>query len=226
MAAPELLWTPSAERVERANDHALPALAAERARADLRRLRSAVAVVGRRPRGVLGFDRRVLRRPLRGSRRAGARPARDAGRGVVPGRAAELRRAHLPRQDPTTDVALRFASELRDARLVDVGRAARADGGDRRRAASARRRRGRPRGRVHAEHPRDGRGVPRVRVARRGVVLGGARVRRPQRDRPVRADRAEGAARGRRLPLRRQGLRPARDQSPRSPARSRRSSGS
>ena len=37
-----------------------------------------------------------------------------------------------------------------------------------------------------------------------------ARVRRPQRGRPLRAARAEGAARGRRLPLRREGDRPPR----------------
>ena len=60
------------------------------------------------------------------------------------------------------------------------------------------------------EHPRDDRGLPRHGVARRDLVVGGARVRQPQRDRPLRADRAEGAARDRRLPLRRQGLRPAR----------------
>ena len=46
---------------------------------------------------------------------------------VVPGRAAQLRRARLPRQATTTRVAIRHASELRDARRVDVGRAARAD---------------------------------------------------------------------------------------------------
>ena len=39
----------------------------------------------------------------------------------------------------------------------------------------------------------------------------GAGVRRAQRDRPVRADRAQGAAGDRRLPLRRQGLRPQRE---------------
>ena len=48
-------------------------------------------------------------------------------------------------------------------------------------------------------------------VARRGLVELLAGLRRAQRDRPLRADRAEGAARGRRLPLRRQGLRPPRD---------------
>ena len=46
-----------------------------------------------------------------------------------------------------------------------------------------------------------------------------ARVRRAQRDRPLRPDRAEGAAGGRRLPLRRPGLRPRARPSRRSPAR-------
>ena len=69
---------------------------------------------------------------------------------------------------------------------------------------------GRPGRRVHAEHPRDGGGVVRVRLDRRGVVLGRARVRRPQRGRPLLADRAEGAAGHRWLPIRRQGLRPHR----------------
>ena len=52
--------------------------------------------------------------------------------------------------------------------------------------------------------------VPRLRVDRRDLVELLAGLRRPERDRPLRPDRAEGAARRRRLPLRRQGLRPAR----------------
>ena len=63
--------------------------------------------------------------------------------------------------------------------------------------------RGRPRRRLHAEHPRDGPRLLGGRVAGRDLVLGGARVRRPQRHRPLRPDRAEGPARRRRLPLRR-----------------------
>src|SRR5947209_6805003 len=42
------------------------------------------------------------------------------------------------------------------------------------------------------------------------AVIGGARVRGPLGDRPLRADRADGAADDRRLPLRRPGLRAAR----------------
>ena len=67
---------------------------------------------------------------------------------------------------------------------------------DRHRPAGAGRRARRPRGRLHAEHPGDGGGVPRLRVARRGVVVVFARLRATQRGRSLRADRAEGAARG------------------------------
>ena len=67
---------------------------------------------------------------------------------------------------------------------------------------------GRPRRGVHAEHPRDGDRDARGDGDRRGVVVGRAGVRRAHRHRPLRADRAEAALRRRRLPLRRQGLRP------------------
>ena len=115
---------------------------------------------------------------------------------------------HMFRGKADDAVAIRHASELRElgewtwgdlrretarirAGLVALG----VGGGDRV-------------GRLHAEHPRDDRGVPGDRVARRDLVERRARVRRAQRHRPLRADRAEGAAGGRRLPLRRQGLRP------------------
>ena len=58
--------------------------------------------------------------------------------------------------------------------------------------------------------------------ARRRLVGVLARLRRPQRGRPLRPDRAEGAARRRRLPLRRQGLRPPRRGRARSRPRCRR----
>ena len=130
---------------------------------------------------------------------------------VVPRRAAQLRRAHLPRAATTTTSRSVHASELRDAGRADAG------------ASCARRPRGsraglralgvgprRPRRRLPAEHPRDDRRVPRARVDRRDLVELLARLRRARGRRPLRADRAEGAARGRRLPLRRQGLRPPR----------------
>ena len=171
------------------------------------RLRGAVALVGRGPGGLLGRDLAPLRSRRR--LRPRARRAVDAGRRVVPGHDAQLRRAPVPRQarrphgDPPRLGAARPG-------VLDLGRAARADGRDPRRARGARRRAGRPRRRLPAERARDARGLPRHRVAGRRVVLGGARVRRAQRLRPVRADRAEGAARHRRLPLRRTRLRPPR----------------
>ncbi len=68
----------------------------------------------------------------------------------------------------------------------------------------------RPRRRLHAEHPRDDRRLPRHREPRRGLVELLAGLRGAQRRRPLRPDRAEGAADRRRLPLRRQGPRPQR----------------
>ena len=96
------------------------------------------------------------------------------------------------------------------ARRVHVGRAGRDDRRDPRRPGAPRRRRGRPRRRLPAQRARDDPRLPGDRLAGRDLVLGRAGVRRPQRDRPLRADRAEGPARGRRLPLRRAGLRPHR----------------
>src|SRR3954470_13511781 len=61
------------------------------------RLRAPVALVGRRPRGLLGRDLGVLRRAGLRAVRARARTPGDAGRAVVPGIAAVLRRALLPR---------------------------------------------------------------------------------------------------------------------------------
>ena len=141
---------------------------------------------------------RVLARPL------------DAGCGVVPRRPAQLRRARLRGQGRRRTSRSSHASELRDERRGDLGRAARAGRGARRRAARARRRAGRPRRRLPAEHPRDGRRLPRLREPRRGVVELLAGLRRAQRGRPLRPDRAEGPAGRRRLRLRRQALRPPR----------------
>ena len=95
-------------------------------------------------------------------------------------------------------------------RGVDVGGSAGVDAEDRGRTARAGRRARRPRRRLHAEHPRDRGGVPGLRFARRRLVVLLAGLRRPQRDRPLRADRAEGAARDPPLPLRRARIRPHR----------------
>ena len=83
-----------------------------------------------------------------------------------------------------------------------------ADPADRRRAAGPGRRARRPRRGLHAEHPRDRGGLPGDRFARRGLVELLAGLRRAQRDRPLRADRAEGAAGGPQVPLQRQAVRP------------------
>ena len=116
----------------------------------------------------------------------------------------------LFRGKPGDRVAILHASELRAARALDLGGAARADRPHPRRPAGPRRRARRPRRRLPAQRARDDRRVPRDRLAGRRVVVRGARVRRPQRVRPLRPDRAEGAARDRRLPLRRARLRPPR----------------
>ena len=76
--------------------------------------------------------------------------------------------------------------------------------------AAARRRPRRPRRRVPAEHPRDADRVHRHRQPRRDLGGVRARVRRAQRDRPLRADRAARAAGGGRLRLPRPLRRPPR----------------
>ncbi len=120
------------------------------------------------------------------------------------------------------DSAARDPPRLRAARAghVDVGAAAARGGRDRGGAAGAGRRGGRPGGGLHAQHPRDGGRLPRLRVDRGDLVVGRARVRRPQRDRPLRADRAQGDAGRRRVPLRGQGPRPPRGGARRSRSRS------
>ena len=170
----------------------------------------AVALVGGRARGLLGGDLGVLRRARLEAVRARARLARDAGRELVRGRGAQLRRepARRARGRSATRVAVLHASELRELDTLTWGELRGAGGRRRRRAARARRGPRRPRGRLHAEHPRDADRVPRDGEHRGDLVERRARVRRAQRDRPLRADRAEGAARRRRLPPRRQGLRP------------------
>ena len=161
--------------------------------------------------GFWALDLGLLRRPGRRRRTTRCSGSRDdAGRGVVPGRAADPTPSTSSATATTPRSAIRHASELRGLVRADLGRAARADRPDRRRPARAGRRPGRPRRRLHAEHPRDDRGVPRLRVDRRGLVELLAGLRRALGRRPLRADRAEGAARGRRLPLRRPRLRPAR----------------
>ncbi len=97
------------------------------------------------------------------------------------------------------------------ARRAELGRAARAGRGGSGGAARARGRARRPRRRLSAEHPRGDRRLPRHCLDRRGLVELLSRLRPRQRRRPLRPDRAQGPLRRRRLPLRRQGLRPAGD---------------
>ena len=105
--------------------------------------------------------------------------------------------------------ALLAASERRPLRAIswaELGRRRRRGG---RGPASARGRPRRPGRRRRPEHPRGGRRPPRVRQPRGDLVELLARVRDPQRRRPLRPDRAEGPHRRRRLRLRRQGVRSA-----------------
>ena len=135
-------------------------------------------LVGHRPRGVLVVDLGVLRDPGSRAVRARAPLARDARRGVVPRRAAELRRAHgRPRRGRGRGRGRRALAVARAVR-GHVRRAARAGGPCARRPAAARRRAGRPRRRLPAEHPGDARRLPRERQPRRDLGDLPARVRR------------------------------------------------
>ena len=101
--------------------------------------------------------------------------------------------------------ALIFARRERRAARAVVRRAARAGRRARRVAARGRRARGRS-GRGHpAQLPRGHRRDAGGDLARRGLVLVLARLRRARRARPLRPDRAQGALRRRRLLVRRQG---------------------
>ena len=157
------------------------------------------------------IDRRVLRRAFRAAGRAGARPAARC-------RAPSGSRARAPRYAEHV-----FRGQARRGRRASAtppscasltpgpGAGCARDCRDRGRPARAGRAAGRPGGGLHAQHPRDGGRVLGLRLDRRDLVLGGARVRGPQRGRPLRPDRAQGAVGDRRLPLRGQGLRPHRD---------------
>ena len=213
--APEKLWEPSAELVERSRlTEFMRWLEAERGLA-LRGLRRALALVGRRPRGLLGRDLGLLRgrRPTASAGAVLGQP-RDARRRVVPRHPAQLRRARLRRQGRRRDgdpPRLRAAR----ARRAELGRAARPGRrGRRRRCAGSGSSAATASSPTCRTSPR--RSSPSSPAASIGAVwsscspdFGPASV-----DRPLRPDRAQGPVRGRRLPLRRQGLRPPRDRSP------------
>ena len=124
----------------------------------------------------------------------------DARRGMVPGRDAQLRRARVPRPRPG---GRRGAACLgaAPARRDELGRARGRDAAPRLGAPPSRDRARRPGRRVPAEHPRGRDRLPCVREPRCDLVELLARLRRPQRRRPLRADRAADPPRRRRLSL-------------------------
>ena len=206
---PRLVWQPSPERVERATITRYRAgWRAAGCRAELRR---ALALVGRRHRGVLGLDLGVLRR--RGSTR---RTSACSAVARCPARSGSRARGSTT---PSTSSAAATTTRSRSATPRSCGRSASVTWGELREqtariAAGAARRSASARATASRRTCRTSpRRSPRSSRARRiGAVwsCGRAGVRRAQRRRPLRPDRAEGAARGRRLPLRREGLRPAR----------------
>ena len=122
--APEKLWEPCPELVENSRLTRIHALARGRAGQGLRRLRRALALVGRRPRGLLVVDLGLLRGAGRRRSRRGAQLARDARRPLVRGHQPQLRRARLRRQGRRRS---RDPPRLRAARArgAELGRAAR-----------------------------------------------------------------------------------------------------
>ena len=116
----------------------------------------------------------------------------------------------LGTDDDLDDDGRRRALADAGAARADLRRPARGGGARSRRPAAPGRRPRRPRRRLPPEHPRDADRVRRDREPGGDVGVVRARVRRPQRHRPLRADRAEGAARRVRLRLPRQARRPAR----------------
>ena len=131
------------------------------------------------------------------------------GADVVPRRAAQLRRARAAHGAPGRDRDRLRERGRRPGRAL-LGRAERPGGALRRRPAPAGSGARRPRGGLPAERPGDGGGAAGHREHRRHLVELRPGVRRAHGDRPLRADRAQGAARHGRLSLRRQGLRPGR----------------
>ena len=136
----------------------------------------------------------VLRRARLAPLRAACSP-----RSEMPGAAgSRARSSTTPRTccradaaDAHGEVAVLHASELRELREITWGELTRAWRAVGRRAARPGRAARRPRRRLHAEHPRDARRAARGGQHRGDLVQRRARVRRPQRDRPLRPDRAQ-----------------------------------
>ena len=226
---PEKLWEPSAEAIERSAMTALHALARRRARRRGRRTTtSSGAWSVDEPRGLLGARSGttstsrpsgehgpVLRRARDARAPAGSRApssttpsTSSAARTTTRSRSCHASELRELERDPTW-------GELREqvAAVAEGLRALGVERGDR----------------VVAYLPNAPRGadrLPRHRQPRRDLVELLAGLRPRQRRRPLRPDRAQGAVRRRRLPLRRQGLRPPRHGRRASPPRSRAWSGS
>ncbi len=198
---------------------ALPRLAARPRRRPVPGLRRRLAVVRRPPRRVLGNPLALLRRSERHTLQSSAPRRADARRALVPRRDAQLRRARLPRGRPDPPgPGLRRRG--RGAGRGLLGGAAPPGRRARHPPARVERRSRRPRRRLPPEHPARRRRDAGDCRGRRRVVLLRSGLRRPGRARPVRADRAEGLRRRRRIPLRRPDDRPARRDhgDPRQPA--------
>ena len=189
--------------------HRVHPVARPRARARIRRLSRAVALVGDRPRRLLAGGLGLLRHRGLGAADRGPRPQDHARCRLVPRGQAELRTARAaPRAArpgcpvlPVGDHAARGAAVA----------------GPRERRPRARHpaaRHGRPPRRpgrlLHAEHPADGDRDARHHQHRRGVDQLLPRLRRARGQRQVRTAVTEGAVLRGQLPLRRPGLRPQR----------------
>ena len=199
---PVELWTPSPERIERAaitrfaREHDLPGDYGELWRWSVEDIERFWALIWSHFGVAGGYDEVLADRSMPGARWFTGASLNYAGHAFA-GR------------DPDA-IAIRHASELRGLETCTWGELAEQTARIRAGLSGPRRRPRRPRRRLPAEHPRDDPGLLRRRLAGRDLVLRGAGVRRPQRHRPLRADRAEGPARRRRLPLRRPRLRPER----------------
>src|SRR5579883_1561377 len=134
-------------------------LAGHASRAALQDVRRTVAVVLLGARALLGKPVPVLRHPTAPALPQRAAQPEDAWGGVVRRIRAELRRARLPQRDAGPAGA---HLQIRDAPDDgnQLGHPPRPDGAYGRGAQALRHQAGRPRRRLHAEYPRNRRGVP------------------------------------------------------------------
>ena len=206
----ETLWEPTERTVRDARITHYAAWLAGRSWSRSVRIRRALALVGGGTRRVLVIDLGLLRRarPPRGWPGAGGRA--DAGRDLVRRDHAQLcaqRAAHGPgASGPYRGHLPVGVGTGRNAELRRTRRGSRQSGCG---AAGARRHQGRPGRRLPAQHPRGAGRLARRRQPGRHLVVVLAGFRAAQRDRPAGADLAQGADRGRRLPVQREVVRPA-----------------